>query len=1033
MSAHPTKREDESQGYLHALWPEHSSVPGELAIFSTALKGTVKWTTISSAAGHIAQLSSFQNVYITVQIHDRELSAKQWMAKNPGKGAPKDHQHRGCAESATAIPGFWLDFDCREGEHREKQLPSKEEALQFLRDSELEPTLIVDTGGGYHAYWLFKEAWVFTSDEERREAQGLGDRFEACIRHLMQDLGWKLDPVSDFARVLRVPGTFNVKNPQDPKQVTIHSYDDAYRCNPADILAFIERHPFADPEDDTACDVRPDLRELPSADLIYKGCEWLRSQKENPAAQTEPAWLAGVSIVGRTEDGAEEAHRFSEGHPAYTRDDTARKLKHALEGAGPWKCSTIREKLGTDAICTGCVHWGRITSPIELGYPDPIDLATTTIEDAIRDGSKETLLKEEVLRAVKALKFRAPVVFAQMEQEIKVACRKAGVALNTFKKAYKSVALPTRSRVADTHRVTAAEYLSRDGCLWWVKSPEGDATEYCLTNFHARIIEHCKTVGGIEEAQFLVIESFYEGQTKTFRIPLSDFKKMDWPVQCISPTAQICPGSSLKGRAEAAIKAISGGFSESRQFVATGWYDKGGSSYFVHAGGAIDAEGVRPHIHAVLPEALSNFEFAKIGDIEDIRLGFIAIRELLAIAPLRITAPLVAFVFRTTLAQVDFSLHLFGATGVFKTQLAALAQQFFGERMTSDALPANWSSTKNALEATAYHAKDALLVVDDLLYKGSQMEVAQLREKVETLLRGQGNHAGRQRMRPDTTLIPAMHPRGGVLSTGEECIPGQSLAARVLMMEVRKADVNIDRLTAVQGYASEGVFSKLNAAFIKDAARDIHSIRGRMQAEKQELRSKAGARVHARVSGIELDLLLGSNYITKWLINSGAVSATEGEELRLKLHQGIKEAMFESEQRLADANPVVRFLELLSSSLKSGRYFLEVDGNQETTTPHVSLKANAPKIGYLIGDQVLLLSQAAFAATQELARSQGNIMSETLDNLQGRLVEAGLLVAKERRRGAYSYTVRKTVNGRREYGWLLNAASIFGADEENSV
>jgi hypothetical protein len=46
-------------------------------------------------------------------------------------------------------------------------------------------------------------------------------------------------------------------------------------------------------------------------------------------------------------------------------------------------------------------------------------------------------------------------------------------------------------------------------------------------------------------------------------------------------------------------------------------------------------------------------------------------------------------------------------TGRFKSEAAALAQQHFGAGLDARHLPANWSSTGNALEALAFTAKDA--------------------------------------------------------------------------------------------------------------------------------------------------------------------------------------------------------------------------------------------------------------------------------------------------------------------------------------
>lgn len=71
-----------------------------------------------------------------------------------------------------------------------------------------EPTLLGESGGGIHAWYLFDEPWLFSSDAERESAQTLAHRWHEAHR---QKSGVKLDATQDLARLLRVPGTLNGK------------------------------------------------------------------------------------------------------------------------------------------------------------------------------------------------------------------------------------------------------------------------------------------------------------------------------------------------------------------------------------------------------------------------------------------------------------------------------------------------------------------------------------------------------------------------------------------------------------------------------------------------------------------------------------------------------------------------------------------------------------------------------------------------------------------------------------------------------
>ena len=190
------------------------------------------------------------------------------------------------------------------------------------------------------------------------------------------------------------------------------------------------------------------------------------------------------------------------------------------------------------------------------------------------------------------------------------------------------------------------------------------------------------------------------------------------------------------------------------------------------------AAGAVPGVEVDLPNLLSGFELSVPHLEKDLATAARAVLRLLDLAPDRIMFSLVAAAFRAPLGDCDFSLHLTGPSGVFKSELAALSQQHFGAALDARHLPGNWSSTGNALEGIAFAAKDALLVVDDFAPTGSQGDVQRLHREADRVFRSQGNNAGRGRMNRDGSLRPVKPPRGLILSTGEDVPRGQSLRAR---------------------------------------------------------------------------------------------------------------------------------------------------------------------------------------------------------------------------------------------------------------
>ena len=127
--------------------------------------------------------------------------------------------------NAEGLCSLWLDVDAHEGSKYET-VEAVQAALQvFIVHTGLpKPTLINLTGYGIHAIW------VFTQVIKRDEWQPVADK--------LQDLSGRMflgaDPITaDAARILRVPGTLNFRDSENPKLalfgetgVGLHGFDD---------------------------------------------------------------------------------------------------------------------------------------------------------------------------------------------------------------------------------------------------------------------------------------------------------------------------------------------------------------------------------------------------------------------------------------------------------------------------------------------------------------------------------------------------------------------------------------------------------------------------------------------------------------------------------------------------------------------------------------------------------------------------------------------------------------------------------------
>ena len=189
-----------------------------------------RWFRDPDAAASAVEVLTAQDVYVGVGLSPKDYG--------PAQRCP--------SEEIAGIVGLWADLDLRSEAHDKKALPASiQDALSIIPEL-LPPTLVVATGNGAHAWWLFKEPYIFASDEERRAAARLIARWQTLLRLNAAARGWAFDRLADLARVLRIPGTVNAKDPANPKPVTLFSHTDR-RYNPSDFEEWLDEAAVPDP------------------------------------------------------------------------------------------------------------------------------------------------------------------------------------------------------------------------------------------------------------------------------------------------------------------------------------------------------------------------------------------------------------------------------------------------------------------------------------------------------------------------------------------------------------------------------------------------------------------------------------------------------------------------------------------------------------------------------------------------------------------------------------------------------------------
>ena len=153
------------------------------------------------------------------------------------------------------------------------------------------PSLILHTGGGLHAYWLFEASVWLRTEADRRAMTHLLKQFVHTLCQAGQAHGWTLDALRDLARVLRPPGTINHKY-GTPVEV-IH--ESPHRYTPAD---FDWLTPLPSPERPswglgTGVEDQPDLVRVVEA---YGGSLSQKSAQEWHGAHPTHGSSTGVNL-----------------------------------------------------------------------------------------------------------------------------------------------------------------------------------------------------------------------------------------------------------------------------------------------------------------------------------------------------------------------------------------------------------------------------------------------------------------------------------------------------------------------------------------------------------------------------------------------------------------------------------------------------------------------------------------------------------------------------------------------------------------
>jgi hypothetical protein len=881
---------------------------------------------------------------------------------------------QGKAEAAALVPALWVDIDCDGDTHQ------RDQNLTRLRDFDPAPSFILDSGGGWHGYWLLDEPFQLQSETDRQKIAGI-------LRGLFSALGGDLEYVKTVAGIMRLPDSVNTKPERGGVVVTVvESHPE--RCYPLNAFAWLESQSY-----------QPSFDGLKVVTLNGNGHHSLPPRTET--------YLASGAVNGNrnTELFAAACQLRDAG---YSQSDAERELipRHLAGG------SSEREALAT------------IQSAFSRPARDPIAKLTEGIP-ALREQARQQVSQlvsqftveqkterpttEQIVTAVEACIHLNPVEWAEERQRLKAVCGD-GLKIGDIDRLYKERKRANFQQREQEH-LDAESYLLRDGKIIYRKESYRGTLEKTVVDWIATALyQTCQVDDDGKEAHTTALELRRGNFVKKLDVPGDVFVDDVALRRFIGANAgsQYVVRAGMSKHLVPAIVQLSGEFPTHRHYNFMGWMELDGRWVYVSPQDCITSKGKLSEPPSVeLDHRLRDYGLQTTGWQESLQ-AFNAVTKVL---PPKLASSLIAFALLPVLqrffpaAAPRPAVHLVGTSGSGKSEIASLLSCFYGQ-FSRDTPPAQWGDTINTVETLGYPLADSLFWVDD--YKSIYADEKTFTRFLQSYSRGMG----RGRLTREAKVRHEKPCRGLILSTGETTIEGEmSVVARMLVLEIppwEKRDPGGQAL--VQAERLREHLPGFTAHFASWVAKEL---------EQGDLKNDLANRFSSNMRGYREKLAAeaGGQSNTGRVIQNWAVLVTVYQMLSRFLSEmdedyllpAWKDAIVESVRTLRQERASEVFLDILGQLLAGGQAVIDDDmKNPREYPPGVTV------VGYKDEGFVYLLPEIAH---REVNRVQPLRFTVTAIGMQ--LREDSILIP-----GPNNLSTQKRVRGSRVRFWQLTSESF---------
>jgi len=336
-------------------------------------------------------------------------------------------EKKGSAASAILLPALWVDVDCDDDQQK------REKGMAKLCSFDPAPSIIVDSGGGWHAYWLLDEPFLLEIDDDK---QKISQIMQGIFTALDGDKGY----VKSVASIMRLPNSINTKPERNNALVRVIEWN---------------------PERRYALSSFEWLEVKPKPQNSYMPVFSTNGNGHHPLPPRTEQYLTSGAY-----DGSRNAELFAAAcqmrDAGYSQSDTEQELvaRHVADGNGT-ENPAAREKEARSTIASAYSQSAR--EPIASPKQHARQVVQQLVGQYQLDQKPERPTTAQIVEAVEACIHLNPIEWAEERQSLKAVCGD-GLKISDIDRLYKE-------KKKAVERQQQQEYVDSESYLMLVLFP----------------------------------------------------------------------------------------------------------------------------------------------------------------------------------------------------------------------------------------------------------------------------------------------------------------------------------------------------------------------------------------------------------------------------------------------------------------------------------------------------------------------------------------------------------------------------------